>query len=455
MSSGSHLSKELFDLVKSIGESRSKQEEDKIITQEVGLLKTKITEPSIPPKKMKELLLRAIYIEMLGHDASFAYIHAINLAQSSSLIAKRIGYLTCSLCLSQDSHMIILLVATLQRDLNSQNYLEVSAALTVICKLVNVGMLHAIHDHIIRLLAHPHEIVRKKAVMVLVKFVKLNPSLVSECGEHFRRALCDKDPSVMGTSLNAFWFLLQDEKARPHYKDLISSFVVILKQIIDHRLPRDYDYHRMPAPWFQIQLLEILAMLGQDDQKASEQMYEILSDVMRRADDTGVNAGYAIVYQCLKTITQVYPNPGLIENAAHCISRFLTSENHNLKYTGITGLISIVKISPNYASQHQMVVVDCLEDTDDTLKRKTLSLLFRMTNPQNVRVIIEKLMGFLRSASFDIHLKEELVAEITDLAEKFAPDSRWYLETMNGLFELAGEHIKPVIVNNLVRLIDE
>jgi len=34
MASGSHLSKELLDLVKSIGESRSKQEEDKIIVAE-------------------------------------------------------------------------------------------------------------------------------------------------------------------------------------------------------------------------------------------------------------------------------------------------------------------------------------------------------------------------------------------------------------------------------------
>ena len=42
MSSGSHLSKELFELVKAIGESRSKQEEDKIITAEVEKLRPTI-----------------------------------------------------------------------------------------------------------------------------------------------------------------------------------------------------------------------------------------------------------------------------------------------------------------------------------------------------------------------------------------------------------------------------
>lgn len=44
MSSGSHLSKELYDLIKSIGETRSKQEEDKIILQEQAKLKEKIGE---------------------------------------------------------------------------------------------------------------------------------------------------------------------------------------------------------------------------------------------------------------------------------------------------------------------------------------------------------------------------------------------------------------------------
>ena len=40
-------------------------------------------------------------------------------------------------------------------------------------------------------------------------------------------------------------------------------------------------------------LLKILAILGRADQFASEGMYEVLADVMKRAD-TGINVGYAI-----------------------------------------------------------------------------------------------------------------------------------------------------------------
>ena len=135
MSSGNHLSKELFELVKSIGESRSKQEEDKIISQEASILKVRIAEPTLSPKKMKEMLIRAIYLEMLGTDASFAYIHAINLTNGGSVVSKRVGYLTCALCLPSESQLLILLVANLQKDLQSANYFEVSSALTAVCAI--------------------------------------------------------------------------------------------------------------------------------------------------------------------------------------------------------------------------------------------------------------------------------------------------------------------------------
>jgi AP-4 complex subunit epsilon-1 len=57
--------------------------------------------------------------------------------------------------------------------------------------------------------------------------------------------------------------------------------VNILKQIVDHRLPRDYDYHRLPAPWIQIKLLQILGILGKDDKVTSEAMYDALRETMQ------------------------------------------------------------------------------------------------------------------------------------------------------------------------------
>jgi len=343
MSGGGHLSKEFFELVKSIGESRSKQEEDKIIVNEIATLKANLNQPNITPKKMKEYMIRAVYVEMLGHDASFAYIHAVKLTHEKTLLCKRIGYLTCNLFLHKDHELMLLLINTMQRDLNSPNHLEVCAALTSVTRLVNLEMIPAISPLIFKLLGHSQDVVRKKAIVTIHRFYKLVPDVVLDQKEVIRRVLCDPDPSVMGASLH---ILYEITKSNPSScKDLVPSFVSILKQITEHRLPRDFDYHRMPAPWLQVKLLSILGQLGTADQKASEQMYEILQECMRRAD-SGVNVGYAIIYECVKCITRIYPDHSLLELAASNISRFISSDNHNLKYLGVTGLAQIVQVNP-------------------------------------------------------------------------------------------------------------
>lgn len=41
--------------------------------------------------------------------------------------------------------------------------------------------------------------------MVLQKVYKINPSMVPDYDERMRRALCDKEPSVMGAALNLYY----------------------------------------------------------------------------------------------------------------------------------------------------------------------------------------------------------------------------------------------------------
>ena len=196
----------------------------------------------------------------------------------------------------------------------------------------------------------------------------------------------------MAASLNLFFDMIVDDPMQ--CKDLVPSFVSVLKQVIERRLPKDFDYHKVPAPWLQIKLLKILSLLGKDDRAASENMYEVLRDCLRRADIQS-SAAYAVLYQCVLTCTQIYPSSQLVELAAKSVGRFLRTDNNNLKYLGITALASVVSVNPSYASPHKALVIECLDDPDETLKRKTLDLLCKMTSPANVKVIVEKLLGYV------------------------------------------------------------
>jgi len=287
--------------------------------------------------------------------------------------------------------------------------------------------------------------------MVLQKFFAIDPEGSAIYIDKAQRLLMDKDPAVIGAALHIVYDLCVLDPAK--YRVLVPSLVSILKQITEHRLPRDFDYHRIPAPWIQIKLLQILGVLGAMDRAASEGMYEILGEVLKRAD-IGINVGFAIVYECVRTITKIYPDHPLLGEAAKCVSRFITSENHNLKYLGINALAAIVQVDPKYAVEHQLVVIDCLEDSDETLRRKTIDLLYKMTTPQNVVIIVDKMVASLK-ATIDIFFRKDLVQRITSLAERFAPDAYWYVDIMGVVFDTAGDLVQMSVAHNLMKLIAE
>lgn len=144
-----------------------------------------------------------------------------------------------------------------------------------------------------------------------------------------------------------------------------------------------------------------------------------------------------------------------MDAATTTISRFLSSESHNLKYIGITGLAYIVKIDPKYTLNYQSLVVDCLEDADDTLKIKTLDLLFRMTNKHNIEAIVEKLLSYLKVAPTESNVRKDLVIKINSLCEQYSPNKNWYVRTMNKLYEIGGDLITTDLSNKFIMSISE
>ncbi|XP_027696653.1 AP-4 complex subunit epsilon-1 isoform X4 [Vombatus ursinus] len=255
----------------------------------------------------------------------------------------------------------------------------------------------------------------------------------------------------MAASLHIYLRMIKENPSA--YKDLTGSFVTILKQIVGGKLPVDFNYHSVPAPWLQIQLLRILGLLGKDDPRTSELTYDVLDESLRRAE-LSHNITYAILFECVHTIYTIYPKPELLEKAARCIGKFVLSPKINLKYLGLKALTYVIQQDPNLALQHQMTIIECLDHPDPIIKRETLELLYRITNAQNVSVIVQKMLEYLHQSKEE-YIIISLVGKIAELAEKYAPDNEWFIQTMNAVFSVGGDVMHPDIPNNFLRLLAE
>ena len=414
-------------------------------------LKRRLGDPKIDCGRMREYLIRLAYVEMLGQDAQFGHVHAVKLCSDADLKTKGVAYLATSLFIDNQSELIFLVVNTIQTDLQSDNSLVCCLALQLVCRLVNPDVAPVLVPRVVELLGHTSEAVRKKAVIALHRCFQQAPSVVEGFDAHLRKLLCDKDPSVMGATLSAFG---EAVKASPDdFRNLVGSFVSILNQIIEGKLPRSYDYHKAPAPFLQINILKILARLGQDDKVASEHIYEVVAKCLRVAN-TGTTIGNAVVYECVRTASAIFPNAHLLAASADVVAHFLRQPNNNLRYAAIDALGHIVRVNSQYAQEHQMAVIDCLEDPDASLRKKTLELLQKMTTGDNVEVVVDRMVAFLEQSRDDT-IREDVVGRISEVAERFAPDNEWFVETMTTVFRLGGDVVRPEAVQNFLGLMAE
>ena len=67
---------------------------------------------------------------------------------------------------------------------------------------------------------------------------------------------------------------------------------------------------------------------------------------------------------------------------------------------------------------------------NDSSMQSLLEVCLRMSPGPRAQVIAEKLLDFLRTASDDGQ-KAEVAKRIGELAERFAPDTQWFIDTMN------------------------
>ena len=105
----------------------------------------------------------------------------------------------------------------------------------------------------------------------------------------------------------------------------------------------------------------------------------------------------------------------------------------------------------NGVKTNKVTVLLSLKDADISVCRRTLDLLFVICNTNNAKRIVNELVAYLVLA--DAAICEEMVLKIAILAEKYATDLRWYVDTILKLITISGDHVSDPIWHRVVQIV--
>lgn len=82
------MGEDLERLIKAIGDCKSKSEEDRILFRAIDSTKTSLKSGGIDKARTRDFLIKLLYFEMLGHDASFGHFLAVQACGSNAVMTK-------------------------------------------------------------------------------------------------------------------------------------------------------------------------------------------------------------------------------------------------------------------------------------------------------------------------------------------------------------------------------
>ena len=138
----------------------------------------------------------------------------------------------------------------------------------------------------------------------------------------------------------------------------------------------------------------------------------------------------------------------IITTLTAIITRIIVDRDNNMKYVSLSLMQTTLSEDPQALNRHRNVILECVKDSDDSIRRKALDLVMILSNKDNAKDIIKELIAELRVC--DRSFKSELGDRICVLVQKARADltaaegeerslvTKWYIDSMLVVLTLAG-----------------
>ncbi|CAH1773291.1 unnamed protein product, partial [Owenia fusiformis] len=422
------LDKNLQDLVRGIRNHR--ESEAKYIAECIDEIKEELRQDNVAVKA--NAVQKLTYIQMLGYDISWAAFNMIEVMSSTKFTHKRIGYLAASQCFHDDTDVIMLTTNMIRKDLNSQNLYDAGVALNGLSNFITPDLARDLANDIMTLMTSTKPYLRKKAVLIMYKVFLAFPEALRPAFPRLKEKLEDGDPGVQSAVVNVIC-----ELARKNPKNYLSLAPLFFKLMTTSS-----------NNWVLIKIIKLFGALTPLEPRLGKKLIEPLTNLIHST------SAMSLLYECINTVIAGVPSHSAsIQLCVQKLRILIEDSDQNLKYLGLLAMSRILKTHPKSVQAHKDLVLQCLDDKDESIRLRALDLLYGMVSKKNLMEIVKKLMVHMDKAEGS-NYRDELLAKIIEICSQsnyqFITNFEWYVSVLVELTRLEGTRHGKIIASQML-----
>ncbi|XP_077976708.1 AP-2 complex subunit alpha-2-like isoform X2 [Styela clava] len=446
---------------------KSKEAESKRINKELANIRSKFKgDKTLDGYSKKKYVCKLLFIFLLGHDIDFGHMEAVNLLSSNKYTEKQIGYLFISVLVSSSSDLIKLIIQNIKNDISSPNPIHVNLALHCIANIGSQDMAEAFAPEIPKLLVSPDtiNIVKQSAALCLLRLLRTAPNCLppGEWSSRVIHLLNDQHMGVVTAASSLIHALAQQNP--DDYRGCVSLAVSRFSRIVTSTYTdlQDYTYYFVPAPWLSVKLLRLLQCYPVPQEPAIRgRLVECLETILNKCQEPPKckkvqhsNAKNAVLFEAINLIIHMDSEPNLLVRACNQLGSFLQHRETNLRYLALESMCLLAgsEFSAEAVKKHRETVINALKtERDVSVRQRAVDLLYAMCDKTNAEEIVAEMLAYLELADYAI--REEMVLKVAILAEKYASDYTWYVDTILQLIKVAGDYVSEEVWHRVIQIV--
>lgn len=427
--------KNLTDLVRGI--RNNKDNEAKYIAQCIEEIKQELRQDNIAVKA--NAVAKLTYLQMLGYDISWAGFNIIEVMSSSKFTYKRIGYLSSSQSFHSDTELLMLTTNMIRKDLNSQNQYDAGLALSGLSCFISPDLARDLANDIMTLLTSTKPYLRKKAVLMMYKVFLRFPEALRPAFPRLKEKLEDTDSGVQSAAVNVVC-----ELARKNPKNYLSLAPVFFKLMTTST-----------NNWMLIKIIKLFGALTPLEPRLGKKLIEPLTNLIHST------SAMSLLYECINTVIAVLISisSGMPNHSASiqlCVQKLrilIEDSDQNLKYLGLLAMSKILKTHPKSVQAHKDLIMQCLDDKDESIRLRALDLLYGMVSKKNLMEIVKKLMVHMDKAEGTTY-RDELLSKIIQICSQnnyqYITNFEWYVSVLVDLTRMEGSQHGSLVASQML-----